>query len=158
MHQHNINVLYNGFEKRSGNARTMKGKSFDIIHIESRVKSNKWGDILVLDIRKTDVYAILYRGDSNPSQFLKIKRNESKPFKTCCNKLILKSCVFIIWRRAISADSWFGIAEDSNVLRASAECTTCLSSSVECITRLSSSRFRLDANWWNLSPLDYINL
>jgi hypothetical protein len=69
------------------------------------LKSDKWGDILVLDIRKTDVYAILYRGDLNPSQFPKIKRNESEPFKICCNKLVLKSCVFMIWRREISADS-----------------------------------------------------
>jgi len=37
----------------------MKAKSFDIIHVEIRLKSDKWGDILVLDVKKTDVYAIL---------------------------------------------------------------------------------------------------
>jgi|ERR1700722_5273927 hypothetical protein len=91
LHLHNINVLDNGFEKRSENARTMKVKSFDIIHIEIRVKSDKWGDIRVLDIRITDVYAIRYRWDLNPSQFPKIKRNESEPFKICCNKSVLIS-------------------------------------------------------------------
>ena len=82
----------------------MKVKSFDIIHTEIRVKSDKWGDILVLDIRKTDVYAIRYRWDLYPGQFPKIKRNESEPSKICCNKSVSKSCVFMIWRRAISAD------------------------------------------------------
>jgi hypothetical protein len=32
----------------------MKGKTFDIAHVEFRSKSDEWGDIVVLDFRKTD--------------------------------------------------------------------------------------------------------
>jgi hypothetical protein len=59
LHQHNIDVLHNGFEKCSGNPRSIKVKKFDVMQFEIRVKSDKWGNLLVADIRETDVYLIL---------------------------------------------------------------------------------------------------
>jgi len=50
LHQHDINVLHNGFEKCGRNARTTKAKSFNILHVVIRFKSNKWGNILIMDI------------------------------------------------------------------------------------------------------------
>lgn len=58
LHLHDINVLQNGSEKCRGNAGTIKAKSFNISHVEIWFKSNEWGNILILDIRKMDVYAI----------------------------------------------------------------------------------------------------
>lgn len=58
MPKHDIHLLQNGFEKRCGDARTMKDKSFDVSHVETRLKPYKWADILILDFRKIDVYAI----------------------------------------------------------------------------------------------------
>ena len=40
-----------------------------------RFKSDEWGDLFVLHIRKTDVYVIFQRGISNPNQFRKSKEN-----------------------------------------------------------------------------------
>ena len=40
MDQRGITVLYNSFEQCKGNSRTMKGKSFDITHVELWPKSD----------------------------------------------------------------------------------------------------------------------
>jgi hypothetical protein len=58
LHQHDIDVLHNGFEKCSGNPRPIKVKSSDIVHVEIRVKSDEGGDMLVADIREVYFYLI----------------------------------------------------------------------------------------------------
>jgi hypothetical protein len=57
LHEHDINVLHNRFEKPRGNSGTMKAKRLNIVHIAIRMKSDERGDLLVRDIRKTDVQA-----------------------------------------------------------------------------------------------------
>jgi hypothetical protein len=61
VHQHNVDILYNGFEKCCGNARTMELECIDIRHLETGFKSDEWRDGLVLDVRKANVYAILLK-------------------------------------------------------------------------------------------------
>jgi hypothetical protein len=41
LYQHNIDILYNGSEKRSRNARTIERKSVDIFHLETSFKSDE---------------------------------------------------------------------------------------------------------------------
>ena len=56
---HDIDVLHNVFEESCGDARTMKAKTSNVPHFPKPVKSAEGGNILVLDIRKTDIYVIL---------------------------------------------------------------------------------------------------
>ena len=52
----------------------MELKSVDIAHLETSVKSDERRDGHVLDVRKTNVYAILFKMEFEPCQFPKIKR------------------------------------------------------------------------------------
>jgi hypothetical protein len=52
----------------------MELKSVDITHLETSIKSNELHDGHVLDVRKTDVYVILFKREFKPCQFQKIKR------------------------------------------------------------------------------------
>lgn len=53
----------------------MELKSLDISQIETSAKSDEWRDGLVLDVRKTDVYVILFKGSSNLVSFQKSRDN-----------------------------------------------------------------------------------
>lgn len=59
LHEHNINTLYNGFEKWRRNARAMKVKSRDIAHTACWSKPDEWGHGVVLNVSKIDVYVYL---------------------------------------------------------------------------------------------------
>ena len=56
LHQDDIDVLHNVF---SGNLRPIKVKSSDIVHVEIRVTSDEWGNLIVADIIETDDLLIL---------------------------------------------------------------------------------------------------
>jgi hypothetical protein len=79
VHQHNIGILYSGFKKCYGNARTMElecAECADIHHLETGFKSDEWHDGLILDVRKAKVYAILFKENLNPVSCQRRRDNE----------------------------------------------------------------------------------